>query len=88
LIVLPPRLVEGHGDKGQYLTPQLQEELSAAQLKASKQEAEIAKLKAELAIRPRDPDARVVELSNEIEHFKLIAGEFDGSWPCDTGSLE
>jgi hypothetical protein len=58
------------------LTVQLQEELSAAQLKASKQEAEIAKLKAELSVRPRNPDARVVELSNEIEHFKLIAGGY------------
>lgn len=53
---------------------QLQEDLHAAQLKMAEQEEEVARLKAELAIRPRDPDARVRELQDELDQYKLIAG--------------
>lgn len=42
----------------------------------SEQDIEISRLKAELAIRPKDPNARVVELQDELEQYKLIAGEF------------
>jgi centromeric protein E len=53
---------------------QLQEEVHEAQRKIAGQEEEIVKLKAALAARPRNPDARVLELQQEIQGFKLIAG--------------
>ena len=46
-----------------------------AQRKIAGQEEEIVKLKAALASRPRNPDARVLELQQELQGFKLIAGE-------------
>ena len=48
---------------------------------------EINRLKAELAIRPRDPNARVVELQDELEQYKLIAGESLCSSACWRRSL-
>ena len=45
-----------------------------AQRKIAGQEEEIKKLKAALASRPRNPDARVLELQQELQGFKLIAG--------------
>jgi centromeric protein E len=55
---------------------QLQEEVHAASLRLSEQELEIKRLKQELAMRPKDPNARVVELQDELDQYKLIAGEF------------
>lgn len=54
---------------------QLQEEVHAASLRLSEQELEIKRLKQELAMRPKDPNARVVELQDELDQYKLIAGE-------------
>lgn len=53
----------------------LQEEVHAASLRLSEQDLEINRLKKELAMRPKDPNARVVELENELDQFKLIAGK-------------
>lgn len=51
--------------------------MHAAQLRLSEQDLEISRLKSELAIRPKDPNARVVELQDELEQYKLIAGGSD-----------
>jgi centromeric protein E len=60
--------VEGVADQ------KLQEEVHEAQRKIAGQEEEIKKLKAALASRPRNPDARVLELQQELQGYKLIAG--------------
>jgi len=51
-----------------------------SQRKIAGQEEEIKKLKAALASRPRNPDARVLELQQELQGFKLIAGMSSSSY--------
>jgi hypothetical protein len=75
MIGLLNRWVFGRERLNDMLTSQLQEEVHEAQRKIAGQEEEIVKLKAALASRPRNPDARVLELQQELQGFKLIAGE-------------
>lgn len=48
--------------------------MHAASLRLSEQDLEIQRLKKELAMRPKDPNARVMELQDELDQYKLIAG--------------
>ena len=67
---LPVRLP----DRSQLMSVQLQEDLHSAQLRMADQEDEIARLGWELELRPRDVDARVAALQDEVAGLKLIAG--------------
>lgn len=53
---------------------QLQEDLHAAEMRVADQEEEITRLKAELERRPFEPEARILELQDEIDQLKMIAG--------------
>lgn len=55
----------------------LQEELHLAELRNSELEDEVAQLKAELDIRPKDPDERVVALQQEVNQLRMIASDYE-----------
>lgn len=57
-------------------TAELQEELHAEQLCRAELEDEVARLRAELATRPLEPNAQIIQLRNENSELKLIAGEW------------
>jgi hypothetical protein len=48
---------------------QLQEEAHVAQAKVMEQQAEIEKLKRELALRPKDVDGRIGELQLQVDQL-------------------
>jgi centromeric protein E len=52
---------------------QLQEDLHAAEMKVSEQTDEIYKLRMELEARPLKPNARIVELQEQVSGLQLIA---------------
>lgn len=56
-------------------TAALQEELHESQLRISEQNEEIAALKAELDVRPLDPNKRCQELQDEVNQLRMIACE-------------
>lgn len=56
-------------------TAELQEELHAEQLCRAELEDEVARLREELATRPLEPNAQIIQLRNENSELKLIAGE-------------
>ncbi|TXT13257.1 hypothetical protein VHUM_00624 [Vanrija humicola] len=55
----------------------LREELHAAELRVSQQEEEIARLKAELEVRPLNPDKRCMELQDEVNQLRMIAADYE-----------
>lgn len=55
----------------------LQEELHLAELRNSELEDEVAQLKAELDIRPKDADERVVALQQEVNQLRMIASDYE-----------
>lgn len=55
----------------------LREELHAAELRVSEQEEEIARLKAELEVRPLNPDQRCIELQDEVNQLRMIAADYE-----------
>ncbi|KAK1925901.1 P-loop containing nucleoside triphosphate hydrolase protein [Papiliotrema laurentii] len=58
-------------------TTDLQEDLHAAQLQIAKQADEITRLKSELDARPVNPDARIVQLQDEVAGLKMIADDYE-----------
>ncbi|TYJ58389.1 hypothetical protein B9479_000935 [Cryptococcus floricola] len=56
---------------------ELQEELHAEQLCRAELEDEVARLRAELATRPLEPNAHIVQLQNEVSELKLIADDYE-----------
>ncbi|RSH90768.1 Kinesin-like protein kip2 [Saitozyma podzolica] len=58
-------------------TTDLQEDLHAAQLRNAEQEDEIARLRLELEARPINPDARIIELQDEIAGLRMIAADYE-----------
>ncbi|WVO18606.1 hypothetical protein L204_106325 [Cryptococcus depauperatus] len=56
---------------------ELQEELHAEQLCRAELEDEVARLKAELATRPLEPNAHIIQLQNEVCELKVIADDYE-----------
>nr|XP_031858541.1 uncharacterized protein CI109_006064 [Kwoniella shandongensis]KAA5525613.1 hypothetical protein CI109_006064 [Kwoniella shandongensis] len=56
---------------------ELQEALHAEQLERAELEDEVARLRAELATRPLEPDAQLVQLQNEVSELRLIADDYE-----------
>ncbi|KAK4685751.1 hypothetical protein P7C73_g4393, partial [Tremellales sp. Uapishka_1] len=56
---------------------QLQENLHAAEIRSLEQQSEIQYLKAELEMRPLNPDKRIEELQDEISGLKMIAADYE-----------
>ncbi|WVQ84221.1 hypothetical protein IAT38_006372 [Cryptococcus sp. DSM 104549] len=55
----------------------LQEELHAEQLCRAELEDEVARLRAELATRPLEPNAQIVQLQNEVSELRFIADDYE-----------
>lgn len=72
---LSPGRLKGYHIDIDKSTAALQEELHESQLRISEQDAEIAALKAELAVRPADPNKRCQELQDEVNQLRMIACE-------------
>ncbi|KIR52974.1 centromeric protein E [Cryptococcus gattii Ru294] len=58
-------------------TAELQEELHAEQLCRAELEDEVARLREELATRPLEPNAQIIQLRNENSELKLIADDYE-----------
>lgn len=58
-------------------TSGLQEELHSAELRITEQEDEIARLKAELDVRPVNPDERCLKLQDEVNQLRMIADDYE-----------
>ncbi|OCF39719.1 centromeric protein E [Kwoniella heveanensis CBS 569] len=56
---------------------ELLEELHAEQLHRAELEDEVARLKAELAMRPLEPNKQIVVLQNEVSELRLIADDYE-----------
>ncbi|KAK8858917.1 hypothetical protein IAR55_003148 [Kwoniella newhampshirensis] len=56
---------------------ELQEALHAEQLERAELEDEVARLRAELATRPLEPNAQLVQLQNEVSELRLIADDYE-----------
>lgn len=56
-------------DDRRFRTLQLQQEAHVAQAKVAEQQAEIEKLKRELALRPKDVDGRIGELQLQVDQL-------------------
>lgn len=69
------RIRDSHSLSERRFCEQLQQELHVATTKIDEQQAEIARLKEELELRPRNVDERVDELQREVAQLRVIAGE-------------
>ncbi|KAK6907889.1 hypothetical protein I203_101890 [Kwoniella mangroviensis CBS 8507] len=77
--MIPPSPAKMRYPKLEYDRPsaELLEELHAEQLHRAELEDEVARLKAELATRPLEPNKEIVELRNEVAELRLIADDYE-----------
>ncbi|WRT66744.1 uncharacterized protein IL334_003707 [Kwoniella shivajii] len=77
--MIPPSPAKMKYPKLEYDRPsaELLEELHAEQLHRAELEDEVARLKAELATRPVEPNKEIVQLRNEVAELRLIADDYE-----------
>ncbi|WWC88295.1 uncharacterized protein L201_003203 [Kwoniella dendrophila CBS 6074] len=77
--MVPPSPAKMKYPKLEYDRPsaELLEELHAEQLHRAELEDEVARLKAELATRPIEPNKEIVTLRNEVAELRLIADDYE-----------
>ncbi|WVR06672.1 hypothetical protein IAU60_003704 [Kwoniella sp. DSM 27419] len=77
--MVPPSPAKMKFPKLEYDRPSAEvlEELHAEQLHRAELEDEVARLKAELATRPMEPDKQIVTLQNEVSELRLIADDYE-----------
>ncbi|WVF69082.1 hypothetical protein IAT40_003856 [Kwoniella sp. CBS 6097] len=77
--MIPPSPAKMKYPKLEYDRPsaELLEELHAEQLHRAELEDEVARLKAELATRPLEPNKQIVVLQNEVSELRLIADDYE-----------
>ncbi|WVW85104.1 hypothetical protein I302_107141 [Kwoniella bestiolae CBS 10118] len=77
--MIPPSPAKMKYPKLEYDRPsaELLEELHAEQLHRAELEDEVARLKAELATRPVEPNKEIVGLRNEVAELRLIADDYE-----------